>query len=150
MTFCVPAAVGWAAITNISLPTKDQLVFTVERDYDRGPVESAFVQQLDELRPHLARSALMSARLQLERARVASETLALIGLPALVFDESGQGSRREPFDRGANRSYSLARARSRFAERHQPPTRCSARRSTRSTSTERRAGALFRRARRRH
>jgi len=32
----------------------------------------------------------MSARLQLERARVASETLALIGLPALVFDERGK------------------------------------------------------------
>lgn len=88
--FLRPRGFGWAAITNISLPTKDQLVFTVERDYDRGPVESAFVQQLDELRPHLARSALMSARLQLERARVASETLALIGMPALVFDEIGK------------------------------------------------------------
>jgi hypothetical protein len=45
--FLRPRGFGWAAITNISLPTKDQLVFTVERDYDRGPVESAFVQQLD-------------------------------------------------------------------------------------------------------
>jgi PAS domain-containing protein len=32
----------------------------------------------------------MSARLQLERARVASETLAVIGLPALVLDEQGK------------------------------------------------------------
>ena len=32
----------------------------------------------------------MSARLQLERARIASETLAVIGLPALVLDEKGK------------------------------------------------------------
>jgi len=32
----------------------------------------------------------MSARLQLQRARVASDTLALIGLPALVFDDLGK------------------------------------------------------------
>ena len=44
---------------------------------------------LDSLRPHLLRSALVSSRLQLERARAASEALSLIGLPALVFDERG-------------------------------------------------------------
>jgi len=32
----------------------------------------------------------MSARLQLERARAAAETLSLIGLPALVFDNQGK------------------------------------------------------------
>jgi DNA-binding CsgD family transcriptional regulator len=32
----------------------------------------------------------MSARLQLERARIASETLAVMGLPALVLDEKGK------------------------------------------------------------
>ena len=46
------------------------------RRTERGPFERAVVQKLDGLRPHLARSALMSARLQLERARIASETLA--------------------------------------------------------------------------
>ena len=81
-----PAGLGWAAATAIPLPTGDTLYLNLERDHDRGPVESAIVQQLDVLRPHLVRSALMSARLQLERARAASETLALIGLPALVFD----------------------------------------------------------------
>ncbi|MGH6822565.1 MAG: helix-turn-helix transcriptional regulator [Methylocella sp.] len=50
-------------------------------------MERTVVQKLDELRPHLARSALMSACLQLERARVATETLAIIGLPALVLNE---------------------------------------------------------------
>jgi hypothetical protein len=32
----------------------------------------------------------MSAHLQLERARIASETLAIMGLPTLVLDEKGK------------------------------------------------------------
>jgi DNA-binding CsgD family transcriptional regulator len=53
-------------------------------------VDRAAIQNLDELRPHLARSALLSARLRLERARMASETLAALGLPALVLNEQGK------------------------------------------------------------
>jgi hypothetical protein len=62
------------------------MVFVITRRTERGPVERAIVQKLDELRPHLARSAFLSARLQLEQARIASETLAILGLPGLVFD----------------------------------------------------------------
>jgi len=85
-----PAGLGWCAATTIPAPTGDVLVLTVKRDQTRGPVEPELVRQLDALRPHLARSMLLSARLQLERARVASETLALIGLPALVLDGRGK------------------------------------------------------------
>jgi DNA-binding CsgD family transcriptional regulator len=88
--FLFPVGLGWAAATSILLPTGDALFLTVERDRIRGPVEPASISQLDTLRPHLARSALMSARLLMERARIASETLALLGLPALVFDERGK------------------------------------------------------------
>ena len=84
-----PAGLGWCAAMTIPAPTGDVLFVSVERERAKGPVEASVVQVLDRLRPHLARSALMSARLQLERARIASETLALIGLPALVFDERG-------------------------------------------------------------
>jgi DNA-binding CsgD family transcriptional regulator len=85
-----PNGLGWAAGTAMPLPTGETLYLTVERFRSRGPVEAPIIQQLDALRPHLARSALMSARLHLERARVASETLALLGLPALVFDHQGR------------------------------------------------------------
>jgi hypothetical protein len=85
-----PRGLGWGTGTAIPLPTGETLYFTVERARGRGPLETSVIQQLDALRPHLARSALMSARLQLERARIASETLALIGLPALVFDGQGK------------------------------------------------------------
>jgi DNA-binding CsgD family transcriptional regulator len=86
----LPAGLGRGAGTAFSLPGGESLFLTLERDQVRGPVDSLAIQQLDELRPHLARSALMSARLQLERARIASETLALIGFPALVFDRLGK------------------------------------------------------------
>lgn len=84
--FLRPRGLGWSAATAICMPTGDHLMFSVERNYKRGPVEREIVQTLDELRPHLARSALMSARLLFERARAAAETLAAIGLPALVLD----------------------------------------------------------------
>lgn len=81
---------GWGVRTALPMPTGDMIAIIVERNLARGPVESSVVQQLDELRPHLARSALVSARLQLERARAAAETLALMGLPALVLDDRGK------------------------------------------------------------
>jgi DNA-binding CsgD family transcriptional regulator len=85
-----PAGLGWCAATAIRLPTGDELFLSVERERARGPVEAIAVERLDALRPHLARSALMSARLQLERVRAASAMLAAIGLPALVFDRAGR------------------------------------------------------------
>jgi DNA-binding CsgD family transcriptional regulator len=85
-----PAGLGWAAAMAIRLPTGDELFLSVERERSRGPVEATAIEQLDALRPHLARASLMSARLQLERARAAAATLASIGLPALVFDRAGR------------------------------------------------------------
>jgi DNA-binding CsgD family transcriptional regulator len=85
-----PAGFGWCAATVIRLPTGDELFLSFEREHSRGPVETAAVERLDALRPHLARTALMSARLQLERARAATAMLASIGLPALVFDLAGR------------------------------------------------------------
>jgi DNA-binding CsgD family transcriptional regulator len=85
-----PAGLGWCAATAIALPTGDRVILTTEREYDRGPPDAATIDRLNYFRPHLARSALMSARLQLERARDAAATMQLIGLPALVFGERGK------------------------------------------------------------
>ena len=88
--FLWPAGFGWAVGNAIALPTGDTLVFGLERMKKRGPVEPAIVKQLDPFHPHIARTAFISARLQLERARVASETLELIGLPGMVFNDRGK------------------------------------------------------------
>ena len=88
--FWRPAGIGSGVCTAIPVPTGETLMFLFTRSLDREPVERAALEQLDVLRPHLARSALLSARLQLERARIASETLAVIGLPAMVLNEHGK------------------------------------------------------------
>src|SRR6516165_2688189 len=85
-----PEGVGWGMATAIPIPTGENVTFILSRRTERGPFERASADRLDELRPHLARSVLISARLQLERARVAGEALAALGVPALVFNETGK------------------------------------------------------------
>ena len=85
-----PSGFGWGAGTVIQIPTGENIWLSLNRFFKRGPVEPDLIAKLDALRPHLARSLLMAARLQLERARAASETLAALGLPALVLNEQGR------------------------------------------------------------
>jgi DNA-binding CsgD family transcriptional regulator len=85
-----PLGIGWVVGTTIPIPTGENVTFLMTRRTERGTFEREFVQKLDELRPHLARGAFLSARLQLERARIASETLAALGLPALVLNDQGK------------------------------------------------------------
>jgi DNA-binding CsgD family transcriptional regulator len=88
--FWRPRGVGWGMATAIPIPTGENIACVLSRPTERGPFDHAAAQRLEALRPHLARSALISARLQLERARVVSQTLAIIGVPALVLDERGR------------------------------------------------------------
>jgi DNA-binding CsgD family transcriptional regulator len=85
-----PRGLGWGAGVAFPVPTGDRLTINVERDFARGPVEREAIERLDVLRPHLARSGLMAARLQLERARAAGEALARIGLAAVVLGPKGK------------------------------------------------------------
>jgi DNA-binding CsgD family transcriptional regulator len=73
---------GWFAV--VQPPTGDLVALGWERWFKDGPFSAETIAALDPLRPHLARAALISGRLGLERARAAAETLGLIGLPAAV------------------------------------------------------------------
>jgi DNA-binding CsgD family transcriptional regulator len=88
--FFRPHGLGWSAGTGLRIPTGDNIVVSIERTFERGPVEAEHVERLNALRPHLARSALVSARLGLQRAQGATEALTALGLPALVLDETGR------------------------------------------------------------
>jgi DNA-binding CsgD family transcriptional regulator len=81
---------GWGAATAFSLPTGDALSIVLSRVTQDGPASPETIRMLDMLRPHLARTAVMSARLQLERAKAAGDALAALGLAALVFGENGK------------------------------------------------------------
>jgi DNA-binding CsgD family transcriptional regulator len=85
-----PRGMGWASATAIALPTGDDMVIALERAYDQGSASSAVLASLNELHAHLARAAFVAARMQLERARAATQALALLGIPALVFADSGK------------------------------------------------------------
>jgi len=86
----VPRGYGMVAGAAFEAPTADRVYVSMERKFAHGPVEDEAIAQLDALRPHLGRSAAMAARLQLERARSAAETLARLGLPALVVDHASK------------------------------------------------------------
>lgn len=87
--FFRPRGLGWSAGTGLQVPTGDNIVFSVERTLERGPVEPEHVERLNALRPHLARSALVTARLGLQRAQGATEALTELRLPALLLNEAG-------------------------------------------------------------
>lgn len=81
---------GSVVTTAFQLPTDESLVLLLTRSLERGPADRGIIARLDALRPHLGRASLLAARLRLERARVASETLAALGLPALVLSDTGK------------------------------------------------------------
>jgi DNA-binding CsgD family transcriptional regulator len=85
-----PLGIGWAMATAIPIATGENTMIVLSRRTEDGPFERAAAESLDELRPHLARSVMMSARLGLERAQMAGEALAAVGIPALVMDERGK------------------------------------------------------------
>jgi DNA-binding CsgD family transcriptional regulator len=88
--FLRPRGMGWAVGTIIPVPSGDSLIFSMEREFGKGPVEDTRVRRLDVLRPHLARAALLSARLGLERARAMAQAMQAIGLPAAVLRKGGR------------------------------------------------------------
>jgi DNA-binding CsgD family transcriptional regulator len=85
-----PRGLGWCVGTAVRAPSGDTLVFSIEKAHDKGPVPRAVTEQLDELRPHLARASILSARLGLDRARSTIATLEAIGLPAAALAPSGR------------------------------------------------------------
>lgn len=94
--FFRPRGLGWSAGTAVSVPTGDNIVFSVERAFDDGPIDSATIDQLNMLRPHLVRSALVSARLQYKRAQGAAEALAALQLPAFLLGMGGEVAESSP------------------------------------------------------
>ncbi len=87
--YFVPRGFGWGVATGIRVPTGDLLIFHGERRLEDGPVEREVVARLDLLRPHLARAALMSARIAFERAQGAVAALEMVGIPAAVLGPRG-------------------------------------------------------------
>ena len=89
--FFWPNGVGHSAGTLATLPHGDMICFSVEKALGEGPVSNAGLARLDSLRPHLARAAMMTARLGFERVRTAVDTLTQLGFAAAAVDMRGKG-----------------------------------------------------------
>lgn len=88
--FMLPEGLGWSATTSVNVPDHDLLALAVERARDKGPIPAAAIATLERLRPHLARAALIAARLAFERARTAIDALAQLGYAAASISEKGR------------------------------------------------------------
>lgn len=77
----------YGAGTMIQIPTGDILAITVEGS---DPISAEAIARLDAVRPHLARAAVLSARLRLQGARTAIDTLEKVGLPAAAVRPDGR------------------------------------------------------------
>ena len=85
----VPRGYGSGVATSIHFPDGAAAVINIERPAEAGTFGAEAIQHLDALRPHLARAALLSAKLGFERARTAVETLAGLGFAACAVHTSG-------------------------------------------------------------
>lgn len=88
--FLRPHGLGWCVGTSVHSPAGDTLVVSIEKAYEKGPVPRQVAEQLDHLRPHIARAALLAGRVGLERAHATVESLKMIGLPAAVLGHGGK------------------------------------------------------------
>jgi DNA-binding CsgD family transcriptional regulator len=78
--------VGYFLVT----PNREVAVFAMERWLDNDRPSKEELEGLDAVRPHLARAAVVSARLELEHARATAHALQAIGLPAAVLSRTGR------------------------------------------------------------
>lgn len=85
----IPKGFGYGVATILTLPDGDVVGLHSEGRFEDGPIKAETVELLNDLRPHLARAALISARLSFQRARTAVDTLAAIGLAACGVSGSG-------------------------------------------------------------
>lgn len=80
----------WGTGSLIRGPSGDNIIVSIHRPKSAGPVTRADADKLTALRPHLARAALMAARLRMQEARTIVGTLAELGLPAATITANGR------------------------------------------------------------
>lgn len=84
------AGVGFQSFSSVPMPSGDAALFTFERRLADGPHAVADLGVLDALRPHLARTSVLAARLGLAQAQRMVDTLESTGLPAAALTRDGR------------------------------------------------------------
>jgi DNA-binding CsgD family transcriptional regulator len=87
--FLRPEGYGWGTATHVRSSSGDDIVFTLERKFEMGPVSRREIALLDSVRPHLARAAVLASKLQMQRAQASLSSFEKAGSPAALI---GTGS----------------------------------------------------------
>jgi DNA-binding CsgD family transcriptional regulator len=82
--------IGAHLCTAVAMPTGELATYVFQRWMKDGKHRQDEIDRLDALRPHLARAALVAARLRFKRAEATASTLEIMGLPAAVLSSSGR------------------------------------------------------------
>ncbi|BAU90703.1 regulatory protein LuxR [Methylorubrum populi] len=88
--FLIPRGYGAGTATTVLVPSGDSVIVHCERARAEGDFGPQTLAALNGLRPHLARAALLSARLEMERVATTTRTLEALGLPAAVLGSGGR------------------------------------------------------------
>ena len=94
--FLIPEGYGWGTATHVRSSVGDNIVFTLERKFELGPVSRREIEVLDGVRPHLARAALLASKLQMQRAQASLDAFEKAGSPAALIDSKGSVSAANP------------------------------------------------------
>lgn len=114
--FLRPNGFGWAAATHVRSAAGDNVIVSLERRYDQGPVSRREIALLDTVRPHLARAAIVAAKLHLKRAQASLASFEKAGAAAALITAGGIVTETNPrFE--ALRSQVIARAHGKTALR---------------------------------
>ena len=87
--FFRPRDLGCSAGTGLIMPTGDHIVVSVERSHANGPIEHKHIATLNELRPHLARAAMVAARMGMVSATSTKDAFEKLNVPAILLDLDG-------------------------------------------------------------
>jgi DNA-binding CsgD family transcriptional regulator len=88
--FLRPEGYGWGTATHVRSSSGDNIVFTLERKFELGPISRRETELLDGIRPHLARAAVLASKLQLQRAQASLAAFEQAGSPAALVG-AGEG-----------------------------------------------------------
>ena len=94
--FLRPEGYGWGTATHVRSSSGDNIVFTLERIFELGPVSRRETLLLDGIRPHLARAAVLASKLQLQRAQASLASFEKAGSPAALVGSGGAVSTINP------------------------------------------------------
>jgi DNA-binding CsgD family transcriptional regulator len=82
--YLIPRGFGRGVATVVPIPTGEQIILHCEGPFSPDPYDARTKESLNLLRPHLARAAMVGARLAYEAVKSSADLLDRLGMPAVA------------------------------------------------------------------